>query len=693
MISFLDNPNLKLILFGGKGGVGKTTSAASTAIYLAKTRPNDKVLILSTDPAHSLSDSFDQPLEDEVTPLKDFKNLYGLEMNSKKLHEIFLKEHGADLMELTDRATYFDTDQLSNIQAMSYPTSFDFMAIMKLIELLESEEYHPIVIDTAPTGHTLMFLRLVHKIIDQVSVMKKTGAKERYMSSRFHGQYIKSSTDRFLDKLKEDLKKFKWLLTGYETEFVTVTIAEEMSVYETIRFIETLKRYGITSKNIIVNGLNPSSECNFCLSRQTQEEKYLKEIKTTFPAHYIIKIPLFAYEIRGERLTEYANFLTGKAEFKREPLVFDINARLTKDYNPPTTQTPSPVSPAKMLTSLERRGLKCIVFCGKGGVGKTTSAAGTAVYLANARPDKKILIFSTDPAHSLSDSFGYSIGEGYSIGDKITLIKDFKNLWGLEIDPEKKFDEFKEEYERKIREAFEKASAPKSGQIAGIGFQTVTTCPFDEQSMHDLASLAPLGLDEFMALADTIAKFANEYDLIIIDTAPTGHLVRLLQTPEMVLKWFTNTIKGVQTYQGVIEVFEPIKHLLDARKEVLLAHKYFMDHKKTEFVAVAIAEMMGIAETERLLIDLRNLRASYQNAIVNKVIPASVCSFCAAKRKEQLGYLESLQEKFANYSFTEVPLFPHEIRGQESLLNFAKYLYGKLPSVIEHETTSSPKTF
>ena len=82
--SFLSKENLKFILFGGKGGVGKTTSSTATAIYLAGTRPEKSILVFSTDPAHSLGDSFAQPINDEPTPIKGFGNLFSMEMSFQK---------------------------------------------------------------------------------------------------------------------------------------------------------------------------------------------------------------------------------------------------------------------------------------------------------------------------------------------------------------------------------------------------------------------------------------------------------------------------------------------------------------------------------------------------------------------------------------------------------------------------------
>ncbi len=665
--SFLSNENLKFILFGGKGGVGKTTSATATAVHLALTRPERKILVFSTDPAHSLSDSFDQPIGDEPTPITGFSNLSAMEMSFQKVYEAFVREYEFELIELAERSSYFGIKQMSNASAtLSYPTSFEFTAMMKLIEFAKSDVFDLIVVDTAPTGHTLMLLELLAGITNQFKALQRSQARHHYMMTRYYGAYRKDRVDHFLKAMQDDVKRLRDILTGARSEFVPVTIAEEMAIWETKRLLRALRKreYQIPNRHVIVNGLNPSDRCPLCASRKQEEEEHLHQIQEEFPAHQLIKIPLFPFEIRGERLKAYAQFLVGTGSLA--------------DAMPTAEHRLAEVLPAPLdhgLTGHSLDGLlsngvvKCLLFGGKGGVGKTTSAAATAIQLARRRPDRKILVVSTDPAHSLSDSFDLPIKS--TIGH----LKGFGNLDGLQIDPEERFELFKKAYREKVKEAF----APKvsGGQGLGLGSQSGFSHPFDEELILNLVTMAPLGLDEIMALSDVVLQSAEEYDTLVIDTAPTGHLVKLLQRPEMVLRWFTNIIQGLKTYSGMMRTTSEVTQLLlDARREILKTHKLFTDKEQAEFVVVTIAELMGLYETQRLVKDLESLHVGSRYIIANKVIPESACQFCRSKRSEQARCIDQIQQQFPSFRMVTMPLFPHQVRGVEDLTEFARLLYG-----------------
>ena len=682
--SFLIKEDLKFILFGGKGGVGKTTSSTATAVHLANARPQKKVLVFSTDPAHSLADSFAQDIKDEPTSIEGFNNLFGMEMSFQKVYEAFVREYEFELIELAERSSYFGIKHMSNASAtLSYPTSFEFMVLMKLIELSKSKEYDLIVIDTAPTGHTLMLLELLSGITEQFRALERSQAKHRYMMTRYYGKYRKDRVDKFLGMMKDEVKMLRKVLTGNRTEFVVVTIAEEMAIWETKRLLRALRKreYQIPNKNIIVNGLSASTLCSLCASRKEEEESYLNEIAQEFPEHNITKIPLFPYEIRGEKLSEYADFLQGKSPFEIEKVSLSLrNLSLPRGAEGSLDGKDSPEfdlirnsvsNGVKLDNLLKRENRYFLLFGGKGGVGKTTSAAATAVHIAKTNPDKKVLVFSTDPAHSLADSFNLTMT------DKIRPVGRFTNLWGLQIDPEKRLEEFKNQYRKKVKEAF--ASRAEGGGGGGLtGSQSGVSHPYDEETILNLVTMAPLGLDEIMALSDVVLDNSHIYDVIIIDTAPTGHLVKLLQRPEMVLRWFTRIIEGLKTYSGMMSsTFEVIKELLEARKEILKTHKVFMDEEQAEFVVVTIAEFMGIYETERLVKDLEGLKIASRFIIANKIIPKSQCPFCSVKRSEQSRYIGEIDKRFPSFEVIEIPLFPHEIRGVERLVDFANFLYEK----------------
>ena len=144
-------PSLKLILFGGKGGVGKTTCASSAALYLSR---NNKTLLFSTDPAHSLSDSLGQKIGDEIGNVKDVENLSALEISAEKALSEFKIEYDAELRRLFDTSTYLDKEDIDSILGLPIPGIDEVMGFKTILDLIEEGKFDKYIVDTAPTGPT-----------------------------------------------------------------------------------------------------------------------------------------------------------------------------------------------------------------------------------------------------------------------------------------------------------------------------------------------------------------------------------------------------------------------------------------------------------------------------------------------------------------------------------------------------------
>ncbi len=123
--------------------------------------------------------------------------------------------------------------------------------------------------------------------------------------------------------------------------------------------------------------------------------------------------------------------------------------------------------------------------------------------------------------------------------------------------------------------------------------------------------------------------------------------------------------------------FEITKELLDARRQIMKALKVLTNNVQTEFVVVTIAEFMGIHETERLVKDLESLKVASRYIITNKILPPGKCPFCSAKRSEQSRYIEGIHDKFPGFQVVETPLYPHEVRGVDALMDFSTHMYSQ----------------
>ncbi|MBU1162571.1 MAG: ArsA family ATPase [Proteobacteria bacterium] len=704
---YFQNKDLRLIIFGGKGGVGKTTMAAAAALHLAQTYRNEKkVLVISTDPAHSLGDSFGIELGDEVTEVggqslparlasesvagrqssifnlqSSIFNLYARELDAVKLGNEFKQRNGAVIKKLADRGTYFDRQDITEFFNLSLPGMDEVMAIIEIADILREGIYDVLILDTAPTGHTVRMLSLPEQMLKWIEFMDLMQQKHRFMSVQFSGKkYVKDECDFFIDKLTSDIESVKELLSDRQTtRFVPVTIPELMSIYETRRLLSVLEKNNIPVTDIIVNRVADVHECAFCASKQEDQKQPLSEIENSFSQYRLINVPLFPMEIRGvEQLTVLADYLMG----------------ISKPYELPKAVVS--VEETQACLTLDSS-LEFVLFGGKGGVGKTSLASAAAVHLARCNPDKNILVFCTDPAHSLSDSFKLNIG------DKITPIdwairnpqSAIRNLYALEINAEKLFEDFKDAYKKDIEEVFNK--------FLGKGVDI----KFDRDVMTELLTLAPPGLDEIMAL-DTIMDLRKEgkFDIFVLDTSPTGHLLRFLELPDMVRKWLNAFFKLLLKYRGVLRLAEAAEKALAMSRNVRRIQEAFMDRNRTNFVAVTIAEAMGLLELERLVSALDNAKIHCGNIIVNMVIPphsppsrgdtphsppsrgdtplsppsrgdlGGGCDFCSSKRVEQTGYIKRIHSIFPSRSITKVPMFPHEVRGIGDLRKLGEIIFG-----------------
>jgi arsenite-transporting ATPase len=652
--SFLSNQELKLILFGGKGGSGKTTSAATSAIHLAQINKDRRILLVSTDPAHSLGDSFDFQIGNQITPVKDVPGLSALEIDASELLVDFQEKHGDAIKKLADRGTYLDQQDIADFFSLSLPGLDELMAIIKVADILRSNEYDLIILDTAPTGHTMRLLDLPEQMLKWIHLFDLLQHKHRYMSKQFLGMYIKDDVDEFLEIMSEDVVRVRTLLMNSKTtEFVPVTIPEPLSINETEMLVVTLKNHRISVKSIIVNRIMEVEGCVFCSSKRREQQGHIREIEEKFKQYSLFKIPLFPKEIRGiNDLKAFASALFDRTFQYKSAAFFPFSTGIS-----PHDKS---IESNSKLSDILNKDLQFILFGGKGGVGKTSMASATALYIAKENPEKRVLVFSTDPAHSLSDSFGCLIG------NKITPINACGNLYALEIDATKLVEDFKDEYREGIEEIFDGFVGGKANIV------------FDREVMTELISLSPPGLDELMALKK-IMEFNEErkYDLFVLDTSPTGHLLRFLELPSLVQDWLRTFFKLLLKYKKVIGLNKTAELIVSLSKSIKKIQKTLTDIEKSEFVAITIPEAMGIVETERLLSALKRLEISCRHVVLNMLIPRTKCGFCVPKMEEQQKYIQEAKRKFSDYLVSEIPLFPYEINGIDRLTELSEVMYEK----------------
>lgn len=293
----LRDEELKLILFGGKGGVGKTTCTVATGIYLSK---YFKTLLISTDPAHSLSDSLSCPVKDEITEIKGKKNLHGLEINAEKVLAKFKVKYEKEIKKILDTSTYLDQQDIDSIFSLSIPGIDEVMGFRTIVDLIDEGNFDKYIVDTAPTGHALRLLNMPGVLDDWVKVMAKMRWKYRYLVETFAGKYAADESDDFLVDMKKTVKRIEGLLRDEKRcEFIPVTIPEDMAISETEKLIKTLDGYGINVKQLIINNVLESGNCEFCKKRKKEQEKYIYKIREKFDRLKITIVFLQPEEVKG----------------------------------------------------------------------------------------------------------------------------------------------------------------------------------------------------------------------------------------------------------------------------------------------------------------------------------------------------------------------------------------------------------
>ncbi|CCW68340.1 unnamed protein product [Phytomonas sp. Hart1] len=359
------------------------------------------------------------------------------------------------------------------------------------------------------------------------------------------------------------------------------------------------------------------------------------------------------------------------------------------------------------LRNLVQSNLQWIFVGGKGGVGKTTTSCALAVLLASTpRVDRttgkttfpRILLLSTDPAHNLSDALNQKVG------DFPTPIKGMETtLFAMEINPmsfTQGKDVFAEASQR--NPTYDSSNAPTTTP----GATSAGVSPFAAlgKIFRDAASSLP-GIDELSVFAQILRGVQDlKFDVVLFDTAPTGHTLRLLALPQTL----NTTFDKLMNMEGIAPILGAAEHLLknvmktpsaegsnaessdsitsqgltgiaeEWRGQVQKVQEQFNDATKTAFVCVCISEFLSVYETERLIQDLMKYNIQCDSIVVNQLVlkPSGEppCRMCAARQRVQAKYLIQLEDLYEDFHLVKMPLLSNEVRGVESLRKFAKFL-------------------
>ncbi|MAJ01098.1 MAG: hypothetical protein CMA10_01645 [Euryarchaeota archaeon] len=324
---------------------------------------------------------------------------------------------------------------------------------------------------------------------------------------------------------------------------------------------------------------------------------------------------------------------------------------------------------------------RLLLFGGKGGVGKTTTSAATAIWLADA--GLRVLLVSSDPAHSTSDSLGVKLGP-------VPMeVEGVEGLYGLEMDPEAKLST--------LLPKFGEAMNNMGG--SGLGGLNMMFDAGAKDELNDIKSdvktsemILP-GLDEALAFDELLKHMENPtWDVVVFDTAPTGHTLRFLSLPELIDAWSGRLLRLMRVSGGIRSMLfgrkesEAMKDELERfRRRVLHVRRVMSDPATTAFTLVTIPERMGVNETVRAYDSLVEFNLPIGGCLVNRVTPEFDHPFLAKRRSQELERIDELKSTLKDVDVGSIELADQEIVGIDALRTIGSLLYGdveKVPDTI-----------
>lgn len=591
MIAALDGlSSRRVVLVGGKGGVGKTTIATAAALHYAKKRPT---ILFTTDPASNLGDLEVSQVRVEL-------------LDAELLYRGFLAQHLESFLEIGDRGTYLDREELRRLLELSLPGIDELMAWMHIGELAEAHPQSIVVVDTAPTGHTLRMLSSSEHFRQMALALDAMQEKHRSMVRQFTRRDVRDAADQFIDdfhdraQLRRDL-----LMDPVRTAFVPVMLSEPLVIEQTIRLIGEV---GIDVPFVILNRAVVDPDCALDEIRAARDGA----ARTSLAPRRVVDAPRSCVALdTAEKIRSWS---AGEQRTGGSPA-----GPSTARRHAPATHAPAGSQHAGRQAAGAPLVIAPITFlAGKGGVGKTSCASSIALQLAARNPGLRYVVISVDPAHSLRDVFATEPPPS--------------NLSVETIDTKAKWRRFRDSLGREIDQAMD-ALTPRGISVA-----------HDSEAMQRLLEIAPPGADELFAIA-RLADLAADKSLggVIVDTAPTGHFLRLLDLPRTAGEWVREFMRLLLRYRDVLAPGALGEELVRASRS-LKELDATLRSDRAAVIVVTRPERVVVAETRRLIDNVRGRGIHLGDVIANYVTPDNECACDRSLRADELLILDELRD-------------------------------------------------
>jgi arsenite-transporting ATPase len=636
----------RLTFFIGKGGVGKTTLSSSYAVRLAAKSPRSRVLLLSTDPAHSLAGIFETRLTASPKQIGVGKGKLSLwQLDAERVFRKFLDTKRESILKLIESGTLFSADEIAPLLDTSLPGMAEAGALLALKDLVQSDKWDEVVIDTAPIGHTLRLFALPEHFDRFLRFLDLAGNRDRWLTQRF-GKSRHTPTEEIMEELREASDAMHRVLSGDDSRVYLVTSPERFSLKQSVRSMKALRELTdeLPLDGIIINrAVRTAGKCARCKERAKRSIAAADFLQKAFPKTEQLLSEDPGHPIIGaQALLEHANTVFGAKRYKLKASKPAASLKVKSQAWPQFSQ---PLS----------------FTLGKGGVGKTTVSAAIA-YLARERSEAAVTICSTDPAPSLDEVFEQQV-----IGTPRPVLGD-KQLRAIEVDSVAEFRVWADAMQEKIAGAF-------SQQRSGIQVDV----SFDRQIFSALLDIVPPGVDEIFAIFKILDLTSEGSQRVVIDMAPTGHALELLRMPERIAQWTRLLLKTLATHRTLALAQDVAVEIATIGQRVRTLHAIMQDPKRSCAIAVMLPEPLPEAQTEYLLKQLEALGIAASAVFVNRVLLDDVsCGRCFNSQTWQRNVLQRLARKPRRGARVPVYLLPeqaHEVAGKKALGAFTSRLY------------------
>jgi arsenite/tail-anchored protein-transporting ATPase len=623
----------ELSVFIGKGGVGKTTVSSAYAVLRAQ-KASSRVLLISSDPAHSLADLFGTRLGDrpQAVPLPVRRRVFLWQVNAEREFHAFIGKYKEALLATLEQGTIFSRQEIEPLLDTALPGLAEISALLAVEQALSSGKYDHIVLDTAPFGHTLRLLQLPEQFVRFLDFLEIAGSRDQILAAHFGGK-VESGPQRFLRDWRDIVEAVRQAISR-DAQMFLVTTPEKFSLNEALRVTEALR-----------NSSLPVEISAVVLNRAVMTAAARKILHQRYPRRPLLIGEDWGAPVQGApALSAFAEQLF-EGKIKRLPEVQPPRAPELRLH-----PVPWPLPESKLTLVL-----------GKGGVGKTTVSAGLGFRSRSARPKQPVTICSVDPAPSLDDIFQQAV-----VNQPRPVLSD-PRFTAAEMDSAAEFAAWVRGMKDKIDQAL-------SREHSGVHVEL----SFERRLFTALLDIVPPGVDEVFAVFRILDLLAAGAQTVIIDMAPTGHALELLRLPQRMLLWSRLLLKTLAVHRTLALAQDVAVEIAAFGQRVRELASLLQDRQRARVWTVMLPEPLPDRETERLRQQLAGLGMRGGPLLINRILFAAdvgSCRRCRRTRHWQLATLARLQRRGDSAEIYVLKNFAAEIAGKRGLRSLTAQLW------------------